>query len=126
MVGAPLVCAVDDELAICESLDGLLRSAGFAVRTFPSAKEFLDWSANNEADCLILDFAMPGMNGMELRQALLDRGNCIPIIFATAVGHESLWNQLVACGAFAVFHKPLDADALLDAVHRAVAGDETH
>jgi FixJ family two-component response regulator len=126
MARAPLVCAVDDEQAVCESLDGLLRSAGFAVRTFSSAKEFLDWSTSNEADCLILDFAMPGMNGLELRRALLDRGIGVPVIFATAVGHEEVWNQLTSCGAFAVFHKPLDADALLDAVHRAATGGEAH
>jgi FixJ family two-component response regulator len=120
MPGPPLVCAVDDEPAVCESLDGLLRSAGFAVRTFLSAKEFLEWSTSNEADCLILDFAMPGMNGLELRRALLDRGDGVPIIFSTAVAHEEVWNQLLVCGAFAIFHKPLDADALLDAVQRAI------
>jgi FixJ family two-component response regulator len=118
--GEPLVCAVDDERAVCESLDGLLRSAGFAVRTFLSAREFLDWSTSNQADCLILDFAMPGMNGLELRRALLDRGSGVPVIFSTGVAHEEVWRQLVASGAFAVFHKPLDADALLDAVQRAI------
>lgn len=125
-MGAPLVCAVDDEEAVCESLDGLLRSAGFAVRTFLSAEAFLDWSTSNEADCLILDFAMPGMNGLELRRALLARGAGVPVIFSTAVGHEEVRRQLASCGAFAVFHKPLDADALLDAVHRAVAGEDPH
>lgn len=126
MAGAPLVCAVDDEQAVCESLDDLLRSAGFAVRTFSSAREFLEWSTSNEAACLILDFAMPGMNGLELRRALLDRGSGVPIIFSTAVDREEVWNQLVASGAFAVFQKPPDADALLDAVQRAVNGGETH
>jgi FixJ family two-component response regulator len=122
MQRVPLVCAVDDDHALGESLDGLLRSAGFAVRTFSSAEDFLRWSTNNEADCLILDFAMPGMNGLEVRRALLERGIAVPVIFATAVGQEDVWGQLASCGAFAVFAKPLDADALLDAVQRAVTG----
>jgi FixJ family two-component response regulator len=122
MERAPLVCAVDDDQALCESLDGLLRSAGFAVRTFLSAEDLLQWSASHAADCFILDFAMPGMNGLELRRALSERGIAVPVIFATAVGHDEVWDQLTSCGAFAVFAKPLDADALLAAVQRAVAG----
>lgn len=122
MEGVPLVCAVDDDPALCESLDALLRSAGFAVRTFSSAEEFLRWSASHEAHCLVLDYAMPGMNGLELRRALLDRGNAVPVIFATAVGREDVWDQLVACGAFAVLPKPVNAEALLDAVQGALSG----
>ena len=125
MPTAPLVCAVDDESAVCESLDGLLRSAGFAVQTFLSAEEFLDWSSNNQAACLILDFAMPAMNGLELRRALLDRGSGVPVIFSTGSGQEEVWRQLAASGAFAAFRKPLDADALLEAVQRAVTTTPT-
>jgi FixJ family two-component response regulator len=62
---------------------------------------------------------MPDMNGLELRRALLDRGIAIPVIFATAVAQEEVWSQLMSC-SFAVFAKPLDADALLEAVERAV------
>jgi FixJ family two-component response regulator len=124
MQPAPLVCAVDDDQAVCESLDGLLRSAGVAVRTFSSPDDFLQWSQSHETDCLILDFAMPGMNGLQLRRALLDRGLSVPVIFATAVGDEEVWSQLTSSGAFAVFAKPLDADALLDAVRRAVTGGQ--
>jgi FixJ family two-component response regulator len=126
MEPAPLVCAVDDDHAVCESLDGLLRSAGFTVRTFSSPDDFLQWSQSHEANCLILDFALPGMNGLELRQALLDRGLSVPVIFATAVGDEEVWSLLTSCGAFAVLAKPLDADALLDAVRRAVTGGRAH
>jgi FixJ family two-component response regulator len=120
MPRVPLVCAVDDDYAFGESLDGLLRSAGFGVRTFASAEAFFGWSTNHEADCIILDFAMPGMNGLEVRRALVERGLAVPVIFATAVGQEDVWRQLTSCGAFAVFSKPLDANALLDAVQRAV------
>jgi FixJ family two-component response regulator len=120
MSRVPLVCAVDDDYALGESLDGLLRSAGFAVRTFSSAEDFVRWSTNHEADCIILDFAMPHMNGLEVQQALVERGLAVPVIFATAVGQGDVWRQLTSCGAFAVFSKPLDANALLDAVQRAV------
>ncbi len=121
---APLICAVDDDEALCESLDGLLRSAGFAVKTFASAEDFLRWSASNAGDCLIVDFAMPGMNGLELQRELSARGVTTPVIFASAVGHDDVWNRLTSCGAFAAFAKPLDAEALLDAVQRAVGGDD--
>ena len=121
MARVPLVCTVDDDEALRESLDGLFRSAGFEVQTFLSANTFLQWSASHDADCVILDYAMPGMNGLELREALLGRGVRVPMIFATAVGHTDVWNQLTSCGAFAVFAKPLDAEALIATVRRAIA-----
>jgi FixJ family two-component response regulator len=124
MQRAPLVCTVDDDPALCESLNDLFRSAGFAVMSFLSAADFLRWSASNEADCLILDFAMPDVNGLQLWRVLRERGTSVSVIFATAIGQEEVWRQLTSCGAFAVFAKPLDADALLDAVQRAVAGRE--
>ena len=120
MAPAPLVCTVDDDRAVSESLDGLLRSAGFAVRTFPSAEDFLGWLNGQRPDCVIVDFAMPRMNGLQLRRSLLERGFEIPFIFATAVHEEAVWSQLTSSGAFAVFAKPLDPDLLLDAVQRAV------
>jgi len=63
---------------------------------------------------------MPGVNGLDLWRALRDRGISAPLIFATAVWQDDVWRQLTSSGAFAVFAKPLDADALLDAVQRAV------
>jgi FixJ family two-component response regulator len=115
MPSPSLVCAVDGDEALGESLDGLLRSAGFGVRTFLSADTFLECSASNEADCLIVDYAMPGMDGLELEKALRDRGQHVSPIFATAIAREYLWNQLTSSGAFAVFARPLDAEDLLDA-----------
>jgi len=120
MPSIPLVCAVDDDEALVESLDGLLRSAGFVVQTFLSPDAFLAWSANNHADCVVLDFAMPGMNGLDLYRELRERGAGIPVIFATAVADDDVWHQLTTSGAFAVFAKPLDVEALLAAVRRAV------
>jgi len=120
MPSTPLVCAVDDDEALIESLDGLLRSAGFAVQTFISPESFLDWSATNRVDCVVLDFAMPGMNGLDLYRELRDRGASVPVIFATAIADDDVWNQLTTSGAVAVFAKPLDAEALLAAIKQAV------
>ncbi|MGD0678782.1 MAG: response regulator [Polyangiaceae bacterium] len=118
----PLVCAIDDDESLRESLDWLLRSAGFDVRTFPTPNDFLQWSANNHPDCIIVDFSMDGMNGLEFLRELRTRGIEAPVIFATGIGYGEVWRQLRSSGALAVFVKPLDADALLEAVQAAVSG----
>jgi FixJ family two-component response regulator len=123
MSSAPLICVIDDDQSVCESVDGLLSSAGFDVETFTSAADFLEWSESNRADCLVVDFAMPGVNGLELWRALLARGADVPCIFATALSREDLTEELIASGAFTVFQKPLDAGLFLDAVRRATARD---
>jgi len=94
MSRAPLICTVDDDEALCESLNGLLRSAGFAARTFLSPHAFLEWSKENLPDCLILDFAMPGMNGLELREALVERGFQRSDHLCDCGRYEEIWKQL--------------------------------
>jgi FixJ family two-component response regulator len=117
---APLVSIVDDDESVRESLPDLLRTFGFASRAFSSAVEFLASNFVDEADCLILDVAMPGMSGPALQQELSTRGSTIPIIFITGQGDESMRSRLVAAGAIECLTKPFSEAALLDAVARAL------
>ena len=76
-----LVYVVDDEFAVCDSLALLIESTGLAVRSFTSAKAFLNSYDPGYPGCLLLDVRMPSMNGLELQEALLKRAISIPIIF---------------------------------------------
>ena len=79
-----LVCVVDDDDSMRESLPDLLREFGLRSRAFASPADFLQSTVVDEAKCLILDMAMPGMSGPELRRELLRQGHDIPTIFITA------------------------------------------
>ena len=81
----PLVCLVDDDESVRESLPDLLKELGFAARAFSSAEAFLDSDSVDETKCLILDIAMPGMSGPDLQRELKPRHQEIPIVFITAV-----------------------------------------
>ena len=116
----PLVSVVDDDESVRESLPDLLREFGFAVRTFPSAEEFLASDCVGPTRCLILDLAMPGMTGPELQQELIRRRQAIPIIFITANRDKTVRPRLLEQGAVECLFKPFrDAD-LLDALNIAL------
>ena len=72
-MSTPVISVVDDDQSVRESLARLIRSVGFGVQVFESAEEFLSGSAGRQADCLILDIRMPGMNGFELQRELSAR-----------------------------------------------------
>jgi FixJ family two-component response regulator len=117
---APLVSIVDDDESVRESLPDLLRTFGFASRTFSSAAEFLASESVDQTDCLLLDVAMPGMSGPALQQEVSRRGSRIPIVFITAQGDESLRPRLLEAGAIDCLIKPFSEAALLGAVTRAL------
>ena len=116
----PVVCFVDDDDSSRESLDGLLRSAGFEAHAFTSAATFLDWDARKPTSCLISDFVMNPMNGAELQQALAVRGRSYPIIFVTAFADRELQERLLAKGAVRVLSKPVDAEVLIELIERSI------
>ena len=117
-----VIAIVDDHEAIREALESLLKSTGYAAKTFPSAEDYLRAHQHDEADCLILDVNLPGMSGLDLQQALA-AGNhgSIPIVFITS--HDDSGGHMRAhalrSGAVAFLSKPFDDDALLDAVRDA-------
>ena len=116
----PLVCVVDDDKSIRESLPDLLNEFGYSVCTFSSAQEFLESAALDRTAALILDIAMPGMTGLELQTELKHRGNLVPVIFITANRDKAIHSQVVAQGATACLLKPFSDTDLLEALNSAV------
>ena len=115
-----LVVIVDDDELVRESLNGLMKAAGFPALTFASAEEFLNSGKQEHTACLIADIRMPGMSGLDL-QSKLNRDNVrIPIIFITAQGDEKMRMQAMRAGAVEFLAKPFDDDALLERVRVAL------
>ena len=121
MANIPLICVVDDDEAVRESLDGLLRSVGFAVKVFASAEEFLNSDHLSDIDCLLLDVRLPGMNGIELHRHLVANRCEIPVIFITAHGsEEGVRSHALKNGAVDYLIKPLSEETVLNAVNKAL------
>jgi FixJ family two-component response regulator len=115
-----LVCIVDDDESVRESLLDLVREFGFSVRAFSSAKEFLSSGRVDETSCLIVDMSMPGMSGPELQQELKHRGRTIPIIFITAQTNDTMRARVLEQGAAGFLLKPFSDSDLLAAVKAAL------
>jgi FixJ family two-component response regulator len=120
-----LICVVDDDESVRESLPELLRAFGFAVEAFASARAFLASVAMAEADCLILDIAMPEMSGPELQSELIRRGRSVPIIFITAHSQPDGKARVLAQGAVACLYKPFSQAELLAALAAAIPGSRS-
>lgn len=116
------ISVVDDDLAMREALDGLFRSAGFRVRTFASAEEFLRSRAVPKTSCLVLDVDMPGMSGVELQRKLLHHANSPPVIFISGHYCETQFGSLAGQGVAGFFEKPFNDDELLLAVETVLSG----
>ena len=119
----PLVIVVDDDASVRRSLDRLLRSAGYTVETFTSARAFLDRGDYEAADCLVLDVRMPGQSGLDLHRVLVESHHDIPVIFITGHGDIPMAVRAMKAGAVDFLPKPFDAQTLLDAIERALAKD---
>ena len=117
----PVVSVVDDDESVRESLAGLIRSVGLAVKVFESAEEFLGSDLVAGTDCLILDVRMPGMDGLELQRRLKTRQPDLPVIFITAHGsEEEVRQRALAAGALDYLLKPLSEEEVLSAVDKAL------
>jgi len=120
MANLPLISVVDDDDSVRESLRGLIRSVGFAVKVFASAEEFLNSDHLRNTDCLILDVRMPGMNGLELQRQLAATNRKIPVIFITAHGDDEVRSRALNGGAVDYLLKPFSEEALLNAIDAAL------
>lgn len=120
----PVVYVVDDDPSVLESLKELLRPAGYEVKTFGSAFEFLDFRLQDAPSCLILEVNMPGIGGLDLQEKLGNEGILIPIIFITANGTVPVSVRAMKAGALDFMQKPLGSTDLLDSVSKAIAKDE--
>jgi FixJ family two-component response regulator len=123
MTPSPTVFIVDDDAAVLKSLTRLLRSARLNVMAFGSPQEFLERHDPRAPGCLVLDLAMPGLNGLELQAALTVKGSAIPIIFLTGHGNIPASVQAMKRGALDFLTKPVNDDDLLKAVQAAIEKD---
>lgn len=115
-----LLSVVDDDESVRESLPDLLREFGYAAQAFSSAQEFLSSDYVDETKSLILDVAMPGMNGLDLQQELKRRGKEIPIVFITGHKDEDIRREAFTQGAVKFLYKPFSDSDLLDAVKASI------
>src|SRR5215813_2694235 len=119
----PVIAIVDDDESFREAIERFLGTFAFRVRSFASGEEFLQSSELRFVACLLLDVAMPGMSGLELKQQLRARGLRIPTVFVTAHASAEVRQHLEAAGAIAILPKPVDQQMLLRLV-QSVVGEQ--
>lgn len=116
MPSRPLVCVIDDDESMRQSLVGLLRSAGMDAHAHASAEAFLASEEVRSAALLVLDVSMPGMTGLQLQETLNERGTATPIVFVSARADDALQLLSIERGAVAYFVKPFDEGELLETI----------
>ncbi len=123
----PVVFMVDDDDAMRDAVSVLVKGAGIACRTFPSAAAFLEVLADSGGDiggCLVLDIRMPGMSGLELQDDLVRKGVDLPIVFMTRYGDIPTVVRAMKGGAVDFVPLPVDGKELLSRVAAALDEDE--
>jgi FixJ family two-component response regulator len=115
----PIVFVVDDDISVRESLELLIRYAGWQTETFASAEEFLARPRIDVPSCLVLDVSLPDLNGLDLQKRVIDRTD-MPIIFITGHGDIPTTVQAMKAGAVEFLTKPFGDDVLLEAIERAI------
>lgn len=116
----PLIAVVEDESSVCKALARLLRSAGLSAETYSSGEEFLQAMPGHAPDCLLLDLQLPGLNGLAVQSQLRESGFKLPVVFITATEGVEAREQALQSGAAAWLRKPVDDQALLDSIKRAL------
>ena len=114
-----MVYLIDDDESVRRALQRLLRSAGFEVKAFSSAEAFLQSGNLDERACIVLDIRMPGLTGFDLQEKLASMGIRIPVINVSAFDDAETRERARKLGAVAFFRKPVDGQALIDAIHWA-------
>ena len=116
----PIVFVVDDDISVRESLELLIRCEGWQPETFSSGQEFLSHPRALVPSCLVLDFSLPGLNGLELQKRMAVERTDMPIIFITGHADVPTTVQALKAGAVEFLTKPFGEDALLSAIRAAL------
>ena len=116
----PVVYVVDDDVSVRESLELLIRSAGWEPRLFPSATEFLARLPAATPSCLVLDVRLPDLNGLELQNRIAADRVELPIIFITGHGDVPMTVRAMKAGAAEFLTKPFEPHVLLSAIQQAI------
>jgi FixJ family two-component response regulator len=120
MFETPLISIVDDDALARDGIRELVESLGYDVVTFTSAKHFLQSDVIAETACLITDLQMPGLNGLELQEALRSRGHRTPVIVITAFPNEIHRTRALHGGAVGFLSKPFDEASLIGCLTVAI------
>jgi len=116
----PVIYVIDDDEAVRQSLEFLLKTAGMTARGFESATAFLEVLPQISSGCIVTDVRMPDVTGIDLLRRVKELGSDIPVIVITGHGDISLAVEAMKIGAVDFLEKPFDDDALLAAVRAAL------
>ncbi len=116
----PIVFVVDDDVSVRESLELLIRCAGWQPETFASAQEFLARPRANAPSCLVLDVTLPDLNGLDLQKRVSVDRTDMPIIFITGNGDVPMTVQAMKAGAVEFLTKPFGDEVLVNAIRHAI------
>ena len=117
---APIVFVVDDDISVRESLESLIRFAGWQPKTFAFAQEFLSRPRVFAPSCLVLDVSLPDLNGLDLQKRIAADRIDMPIIFITGHGDVPMTVRAMKAGAMEFLTKPYDDEVLLSAIRQAI------
>ena len=116
----PVVFVVDDDVSVRESLESLIRCAGWMPETFASARAFLSRPKSDVPSCLVLDVSLPDLNGLDLQKRIAEDRADMPIIFITGYGDVPMTVRAMKAGAVEFLTKPFDDEVLLAAIRNAI------
>ncbi len=116
----PLICIIDDDAGVRDSLAMLFDSVGLASRRFADAPEFLAALPVEDAACMVLDVRMPGMSGLDLLEAIARRGTMLPAVVMTGHADVPMAVRAMKAGALDFLEKPFNDQAMIDSVQRAL------
>ena len=122
MADEQTVFVVDDDRQSRDSVTTLVRSMGISAKEFDSAEAFLDFYEGSPG-CLVTDYRMRGMSGLELQESLIENGSLLPMIIVTAFARTPITVQAIKNGAVTMLDKPYDADKLWQAIRTALVED---
>lgn len=117
MPAKPLIAIVEDDESLRPALLGFVRSLGYAGEGFASAEDFLEGDASIRADCLVSDYQLPGIDGLDLSNRM--KGT-LPVILVTARTERSIDERAEAAGVRCLLRKPFETDMLADCIRRAL------
>jgi len=115
-----MVYLIEDDESVRKALQRLFRSASIEVRAFASAGEFLQLDEISQGACIVVDIQMPGLTGFDLQEGLLSKNIRVPTIVISAMDDAKIRERARKLGATAFFRKPVDGQALVDAIYWAV------
>jgi FixJ family two-component response regulator len=117
----PVISIIDDDQSVRDATTCLVRSLGYVAAAFASAEDFLRSEHVDDTAVLITDVQMPGLNGLELHERLIETGRSVPVIYITAFPEEKIRSRALAAGACGFLKKPFDEQSLIGCLDRALA-----